>query len=177
MNDLLAESPPLTTKTLIWQDRLVKMLDPVTWACSRAGDHNDWDFCPESVSDAMPIAGNLENAQVYDFEVVDNNNLRFKTHGGPYLLHHCSGGWRIDWESGRCPKGGLLKANEPGECVPFLIEDATGRIVTGDQQVDKIGNDGFNEALWVTFNAMMAPVPKSLFPSDDDVKPDHIVGK
>jgi hypothetical protein len=88
--------PPLTTKTLIWQNRLVKMLDPVTWAFSRVGDHNDFDFFPEIVNDDIPIAGNFECLPVTDFEVVDEYWLHFKTNcGGYFLRHDPKGGWLI----------------------------------------------------------------------------------
>lgn len=33
--------------TCIWQGRLVKMLDEHTWAMSRVGDHDDWDYASD----------------------------------------------------------------------------------------------------------------------------------
>jgi hypothetical protein len=79
-------SPPFTTKTLIWQDRLVKMLDCINWAMSRVGAHGDFDFYPLISSPQMAVAGNCNAWSVVDFEVVDDNRLRFKTPSGNYLV-------------------------------------------------------------------------------------------
>lgn len=35
----------------------------------------------------------------------------------------------------------------------------------------------YRDTIWQQFNSMMEPVPKSLFPSEDDPQPDHIISK
>lgn len=53
------DTKPLTTDTVIWQNRLVKMLDETTWAMSAVGNHEDWDFCPDIPSENMAVAGGM----------------------------------------------------------------------------------------------------------------------
>ncbi len=68
---------------------------------------------------------------------------------------------------------------------PRLIDVWRGRTVFVSGQPNDIlmsevsdpTNFDYSEALWQQFNSMMEPVPKSLFPSDDDVKPDHVISK
>lgn len=93
-------SAPLTTKTVIWQSRLVKMLDAHNWAMSRMNDYADFDFAPMCVDREMAVSGNYECIPVLDIEIVDENCLRFKTHTGAYLLHgNPVDNGRIEWET------------------------------------------------------------------------------
>lgn len=44
-------------KPFVWRNRLVKLLDETTWAMSRAGDHEDFDYYPIHPDDDMAVAG------------------------------------------------------------------------------------------------------------------------
>ncbi len=93
--------PPLTAKTIVWQNRLVKMLDSWDWAMSRAGNHEDFDFSPAIADETMAVAGNFEALNVYDFEALDENRLLFHTGSGAYELIGNPAGrdCRIEWRT------------------------------------------------------------------------------
>lgn len=84
-------------KPIIWQNRLVKMLDEATWAMSRVGDHENFDY----MSDQEPkrdcaIAGCMgglpkdgkwpPNSKIRDIFKLDEEKLLFVSKNGALWL-------------------------------------------------------------------------------------------
>lgn len=100
------------TETLIWQDRLVKCLDEVTWAMSAIGDHDNFDYAPEVFSPSDAVAGilaeepvTMENHETPSVALliekavkIDDERLIFVTEKERYFLLKGNplGGGRID---------------------------------------------------------------------------------